>query len=157
MRENDIRAIVEILEEIEHDEILYPGFERLLYNYAYPDIKSLRRTFQKICDIIDEWDRPIVPIGLTQEIQGCMLNIEKEPRMAKQNFKLVVADCYQTFMNWCNRCDLYSNNYRYIPNLDHIRGYRDCKMLLLSGFTSQQDYLEIREYCHSHDIERIAI
>ena len=153
MRENDVRAVVEILEEIEHDRVLYPGFERLLMGCNYPDIKSLRRTFQKICDIMDEWESPRVELGLMQEIQCCMLDVEKE----RVEIRLAVAGNYYEFMCYCRENRINPSTIQYIPDLDHIRGYRDCKILLIHGHTGQQDFFEIKTYCDAHNIERIWV
>ena len=155
MRENDIRAIMSILREIKNDKLLIQGFEELLWVYNYPDIGQLIKSIQKICDIMDEWGNPKLEISLMQEIRCVMLDVEKEK--SKPKVKLVIAGCYQGFMSWCNRCELNPSNYRYVPDLNHVRGYYDCEMLLIGQFWTQEDYYEIEEYCNSHNIERIQV
>lgn len=69
MQERDIRAITEILFEIRNDPILLPGFERLLYKYGYREIRDLCKTFQKLCDLMDEWNNPVEYLHIIEDIK----------------------------------------------------------------------------------------
>ena len=69
MQEKDIRAITEILFEIRNSPILLPGFERLLYKYGYREIRDLYKTFQKLCDSMDEWGNPVEYIHIMGDMK----------------------------------------------------------------------------------------
>ena len=69
MQEKDIRAVTEILFEIRNNPMLLPGFERLLYKYDYWGIKDLCRTFQKLCDSMDEWGNPTEYIHIIEDMK----------------------------------------------------------------------------------------
>ena len=73
MQEKDIRAVTEILFEIRNNPMLLPGFKRLLYKYGYWGIKDLCKTFQKLCDSMDEWGNPVEYLHIMEDIKVKML------------------------------------------------------------------------------------
>ena len=150
MRENDIRAIVSILDEIKNNKVLSRGFEELLRYNNYSDLNQLTKNFQKICDIMDEWNEPGLEIAIMQEINACFIPIEIE----KPRIKLAVAGSYNEYKNYCTRRNIAKNQLRYIPHLDFLRGHRDCDMVLIGSYYMNLDCYEIQEYCESHNIRR---
>ena len=74
MQEKDIRAVTEMLFEIKNNPMLLPGFERLLYKYGYWGIKDLGRTFQKLCDSMDEWGNPVEYLHIMEDTGVGMLS-----------------------------------------------------------------------------------
>ena len=73
MHEKDIRAVTEILFEIKNNPILLPGFERLLYKYGYWGIKDLCKTFLNLCNLMDEWGKPVEYIHIMEDMKVGML------------------------------------------------------------------------------------
>ena len=73
IREKDIRAVTEILFEIRNNPMLLPGFERLLYKYGYWGVRDLCKTFQSLCDSMDEWGNFTEYIHIIEDIKTGVL------------------------------------------------------------------------------------
>ena len=79
MREKDIRAVTEILFEIRNNPVITPGFEILLYKYGYWGIKDLCKTFQRLCDSMDEWGNQYEYIHIMEDIKMGTLSQDAQP------------------------------------------------------------------------------
>lgn len=78
MRESEVRAVLDILFEIRDNRILREGFERMLYLTTQDiDISFLIHVFKQLVNIIEETEAPTVQIGLEQEMQFTMIDLEK--------------------------------------------------------------------------------